>query len=259
MARRRNYGKFTTRRKAALRKAQLASARKRSRMGGRKRSGGGITISNRTAAGVGVLAAVGAAYYIGKQTTSHKNTPGGSDGSKPMGTDKKKTAKKAVDKMVDVERNVTYIDPAAPTSRLGQRGKTPAQQTGGLIDVPKSGGGGSTASATAQKAQKSKSKTAAASIPLAPLIDVPKTGGNSQYRARSMTDFLADPSPQLHDQILGWKLYNPQYQQAVLDKAAQHGFLVSVWAKESGRGGVLYKPNTKQMKAARTRSKKAGG
>jgi len=256
MARKRNYGKFTTRRKAALRKAQLASARKRSRMGGRRRrSSGGITISNRAAVtGVGVLAAVGAAYYIGKQTTSHKNTPGGSDGSKPMGTDKKKTAKKEVDKMIHKEKNKTYIDPAAPTSRLANKGKTPAEQVGGLIDKPKPG---STSSAPAQKAQKAKTGTAATDIPLAPLINKPKPKANSQYNPKTMAEVLANP--QLHDQIIGWRIYNDAYKEAANARAAIAGFKISQDAQDPTRGGVLYHPQTRGRKAANTRKRKAAG
>ena len=254
MARKRNYGKFTTRRKAALRKAQLASARKRSRMGGRKRRSGGITISNKTAAGVGVLAAVGAAYYIGKQTTSHKNTPGGSDSSQPMGTNKKKTAKKEVDKMIHKEKNKTYIDPAAPTSRLGQKGKTPAEQAGGLIDKPKPG---STSSAPAQKAQKAKTGTAATDIPLAPLINKPKPKTNSQYTRKTMAEVLANP--QLHDQIIGWRIYNDAYKEAANARAAIAGFKISQDAQDPARGGVLYHPQTRGRKAANTRKRKAAG
>jgi hypothetical protein len=80
MARRRYRYQFTTRRRASLRKAQMASARKRKAIG----------------AGVGVLAAgaVAGAFIYGRKTTSHKNTPGGSPQSKPMGTNPNKTASK---------------------------------------------------------------------------------------------------------------------------------------------------------------------
>jgi hypothetical protein len=129
MARKRNYGQFTTRRRAALKKAQFISARKRK---GRRN----------TAFKIGILAAgVGAGVVIGQKITSHKNTPGGSEDSYPMGTDPSKNPRDIVAPVYkDTKRQLLTQN---PTSRLRnkRRTKTPAQQTGGVAPPVRKAGG----------------------------------------------------------------------------------------------------------------------
>ena len=243
MARKKNYGKFTNRRRAALRKAQLASARKRKRRG------------NLLMGGAGVLAGAGAAYVVlGRRTNSLQSTPGGT--AAPAQTDPNKNAKETIDGLLRKEKNRDYIDPNTATSRLRNKGKTPAQQTGGLTKKPKSG----TSSQAAQILEAAKPGQLTLDIPLAALSTKPKknqeplSASNPNYKPRSLVDVIQNPS--LHDQILGWRIYSPQMQAHTRALVAEHGFKISE-SDKINRGGVLYKPRTKQQKAADTRRRRA--
>lgn len=249
MARRkRNYGKFTARRKAALKKAQLESARKRRRRGGKRKTRN--SEYKGFSKGIAAAAALGAAYVIGKRTNSLRGTPGGT--LRPSNTDPNVNAKQVTDQLYQKQKDVTFIDPQGPTTRLRNKGKTPDQQTGGLQTKPKSGN----ASPAAQAAEGSKSEQLTLDIPLAPLGTKKKDGSKPEgrdpkYKVRTLVDVLE--SPALHDQIEGWRDYNDTIKEKSRLIVAEHGFKISESKNNPLRGGVLYKPLTRGQKAANTR------
>ena len=252
----RNYGKFTARRKAALKKAQLESARKRRRRGGRRKTSS--SQYKGFGAGITAAAALGAAYVIGKRTNSLRGTPGGT--LRPSNTDPNVNAKQVTDELYQKQKDITYIDPQGPTTRLQQKGKTPDQQTGGLQTKARSGkdkaataaAAASSASAAAQILEGNKPEQLTLDVPLAPLGSKPKNGVNPKYKPRSLVDVIQSPAER--DQILGWKVYSPQMQEHTRRIVKEHGFLISD-SLDPMRGGVLYKPLTAAQKAANTRKR----
>lgn len=248
---------FTSRRRVALKKAQRISARKRKGRGNSKAAVAGF------AGGVGVMALAGTAYYLGSRTTSHKNTPGGSNNSHPMGTDPSKDAGDIVAPTFKERKN--RIDPQAPTTRLRNSAntKTPAQRKGS-VQAPKRKG--STASAPAhivQAAQQAQGVAVPVRKGATPITSTPSTvntttaasnATTSGYKTRALGDIIKNP--QEHDQIAGWKVYSREMQDYVKANLEDHGFKVSE-SNTSGLGGVLYYPRTRGRKAAATRRRNA--
>lgn len=248
--------RFTTKRKAALKKAQRISARKRRGKGNGGSSGKSFAIG--AGAGVGFAGLVGAAYVLGTKTTSHKNTPGGSNNSHPMGTDPSHTAADAVGDALVPPKIKERADPQGLTTRLASRGKTPGQQTGG-VQAPQVKG--STASAPAVKAEASKQQNGA--VPPTPKGSHPQTSGTAlsgttetdeygnTYTLREYSEVMNEAK--IHDQVIGWKKLGKEHKDAL----AAHLGSQNIGISPNGRLFKKGPGSRRARKAAKTRARNA--
>ncbi len=247
--------RFTAKRKTALKKAQRISARKRRGKG--SSGGGGKSFAIGAGVGVGFAGLVGTAYVLGTKTTSHKNTPGGSDNSRPMGTDPSHTAADAVGDALVPPTIKDRPDPQALTTRLARKGKTPDQQTGG-VQAPQVKG--STASAPAVKAEASKQQNGA--IPPTPKGSHPQTSGTAlsgttesdeygnTYTLREYSEVMSEAK--VHDQVIGWKTLGKEHKDALAAHLGAQNFGISAKGRLFKKG-----PGSRRArKAAKTRAAK---
>lgn len=257
---------FTTRRRGALKKAQMISARRRKGRG----SGGmssGKAFGVGAGAGAGILGLVGTAYYLGSKTTSHKNTPGGSNSSHPMGTDPNNTAGDILAPTYK-EPSIDRADPQGMTTRVAKKAaaKKAAKKAASAPAAPQRKGG-STATAAAQAVEAS--KQAAGVVPptrkgATPTTSTPSTvntttaasgtttSGYEVKNVKNGLEILMDP--QVHDQIKDWKTgVHATMKERITLELDKVNFGVS-------SNGVLFKkgPGSRRArKAAKTRAANA--